>query len=110
MLGRAFGDGIGEGDDALGHPRMQPLDHAPLKRDHALAGILRLRESIADRTRLSDSRCGIMREERVGGATGPVKSGSCVECRDRAPCPHFRPPKASVSLMALQTPSRISSP
>jgi hypothetical protein len=41
-------DLFGDGDGALGHTEMKPLDHAPLDDDHALLGVLGLSESVDD--------------------------------------------------------------
>src|SRR4029078_6262085 len=39
-------DLLGDGNGALGHAEMQPLDHAPLDHDHALLLVLLLPEGV----------------------------------------------------------------
>src|SRR6185437_10860601 len=41
-----FADLLGDGDGALGHAEMQPLDHAPLDHDHALLLVLLLAKGV----------------------------------------------------------------
>ena len=46
QAGFHLADLLGDGDGALGHGEMQPLDHAALDHDHALLLVLRLAEGV----------------------------------------------------------------
>src|SRR6188474_1199282 len=60
-------DLLGDGNGALGHGEMQPLDHTPLDYDHALLLVLRMAEGVDDPPRPVDLLLR-RREDLVAGS------------------------------------------
>ena len=101
--------GAGPRQQPLGLGKMQPLDHAAVERDHALAGIFGQREGGDDRAGLPPAPRRTARRPRWPARSGWDGSASCRRNPSRR-LPRIRARRRPASRKSLTTPSSAASP